>query len=312
MHAYPVNRPSGPTVTAIGGGHGLAMTLRAAREYAGTITAVVSVADDGGSTGRLRRDLGVLGVGDLRKCLVALADPGAKPGPTGAPSVWPDAFEHRFAAGELDGHALGNLILVGLAEVTGDYEQALAIAGEVLGAVGRVVPATSEPVVLKAEVDGGEVEGQVAVQNATARIQRVALVPPDAKSPAAVDTAIRAADQVVLAPGSLFTSLLPTLCVPAVRHALGETSATIVFVGNLHARERETQGLDATDHLRAVLDMGVRVDHFVIDSASGLAVDDAEIESLGVGLTRADVARGDLSAHEPTKLAPVLAALWES
>lgn len=288
------------------------MTLRAARNYAGMITAVVSVADDGGSTGRLRRDLGVLGVGDLRKCLVALANPSARSGVNGGESVWPNAFEHRFSAGELDGHALGNLILVGLAEVTGDYERALAIAGEVLGAVGRVLPATSEPVVLKAEVDGGEVEGQVAVQNATARIQRVAIVPSDANSPDAVGAAIRAADQVVLAPGSLFTSLLPTLCVTAVRDALGETPATIVFVGNLHARERETQGLDATAHLRAVLDMGVRVDDFVIDSGSGLAVDEAEISRLGVRLTRADVARGDLSAHEPTKLAPVLATLSES
>ncbi len=292
------------------------MTLRAARDYAAVITAVVSVADDGGSTGRLRRDLGVLGVGDLRKCLVALASPNAnRQGGQGAnvdQSVWPEAFEHRFAAGDLDGHALGNLILVGLAEVTGDYERALAIAGEVLATVGRVLPATSEPVALKAEVDGGEVEGQVAVQNATARIRRVGLVPPDAKSPAAVGTAIRTANQVVLAPGSLFTSLLPTLCVPAVHAALGDTSATIVFVGNLHARERETRGLDATDHLRAVLDMGVRVDHFVVDSGNGLAVDEAEIVSLGVRLTRADVARGDVSAHEPTKLAPVLATLLES
>jgi len=295
-----------PRIVAIGGGHGLAMTLRAAREYAGDITAIVSVADDGGSTGRLRRDLGVLGVGDLRKCLVALADTHED-----AP-VWSDAFEHRYAAGELEGHALGNLILVGLADVTGDWVTALAVAGRVLGTVGRVLPATSEPVVLKAELDGSRVEGQVAVQNAPGRIRRVALVPPDAASPAAVAEAILDADQILLAPGSLFTSLLPTLCVPAVATALAQASAPVVQVLNLGAQVPETAGLDATDHVRAVLEYGIRVDVLVIDAGCTLAVDPAAVEALGVRVVTVDVARPDVSAHEPAKLAPVLAGLLES
>ncbi len=282
------------------------MTLRAVREYSDRITAIVSVADDGGSTGRLRRDLGVLGVGDLRKCLVALAD-----ADDDAP-VWSRAFEHRFAAGELEGHALGNLILVGLAEVTGDWVEALAIAQRLLGAVGAVLPATSEPVVLKAELDGGRVEGQVAVQNSTRRIRRVALVPPDAASPDAVGAAILGADQILLAPGSLFTSLLPTLCVPAVATALGETAAPVVQIVNLAAQVPETTGLDATDHVRAVLESGVRIDSVVIDAGSRLDVDFDAIEALGVRARSADVARPDVSAHEPTKLAPVLAGLLES
>ena len=135
--------PAGPAVVALGGGHGLAVALRAAREYAGSITAVVSVADDGGSSGRLRRDLGVPPPGDIRRCLVALSS---------EDTVWTEAFEHRFSGGDLDGHALGNLILVGLAESLGSFSAALDEAGRLLRTVGQVLPATVEPVVLKAEL----------------------------------------------------------------------------------------------------------------------------------------------------------------
>jgi uncharacterized cofD-like protein len=305
-----VNRPTPPDVrvVAIGGGHGLAATLQAARQYAADVTAVVSVADDGGSTGRLRRDLGVLGVGDLRKCLVALAvDDGVD-----HEDQWARAFDHRFAAGELEGHALGNLVLVGLAEVTGSWEEALDIAGHTLGAVGRVLPATSEPVVLKALVDGGEVEGQVAVQNSAARIRRVALVPPDAPSPAAVPAAIAVADQIVLAPGSLFTSVLPALAARDVHAALAASTAPVVAIMNLGPQVPETMGLDVADHLRAVLDLGVRVDRVVVDPQSRIAVDPDAIAALGVACTLAEVARPDALAHAPAKLASVLAALLQS
>ena len=294
-------------IVAIGGGHGLAMTLRAVRRYSNDITAIVSVADDGGSTGRLRRDLGVLGVGDLRKCLVALAD-----ADDADASIWAEASEYRFPSGELEGHALGNLILVGLAEVTGDWEVALATAGRMLGAVGRVLPATSEPVVLHAELDHGRLEGQVTVQESTERIRRVALIPPDASSPQSVTEAILGADQIVLAPGSLFTSLLPALCVSAVTAALGRATAPIVQVVNLAAQVPETEGLDAKDHVCAVLEHGLRVDDLVVDASSHLQVDEAAIERLGVRVVRADLARPDVAAHEPAKLAPVLAGLLES
>ena len=294
-------------IVAIGGGHGLAMTLRAVRRYSNDITAIVSVADDGGSTGRLRRDLGVLGVGDLRKCLVALAD-----ADDADASIWAETSEYRFPSGELEGHALGNLILVGLAEVTGDWEVALATAGRMLGAVGRVLPATSEPVVLHAELDHGRLEGQVTVQESTERIRRVALIPPDASSPRSVTEAILGADQIVLAPGSLFTSLLPALCVSAVTAALGRATAPIVQVVNLAAQVPETEGLDAKDHVCAVLEHGLRVDDLVVDASSHLQVDEAAIERLGVRVVRADLARPDVAAHEPAKLAPVLAGLLES
>ena len=294
-------------VVAIGGGHGLAMTLRAVRRYSSDITAIVSVADDGGSTGRLRRDLGILGVGDLRKCLVALA--GADDADA---AIWARASEYRFPSGELEGHALGNLILVGLAEITGDWEVALATAGRLLGAVGRVLPATSEPVVLEAELDHGHITGQVTVQEATERIRRVRLAPPDAASPSSVTEAILSADQIVLAPGSLFTSLLPALCASAVTAALMRATAPVVQIVNLAAQVPETEGLDAKDHLRAVLDHGLRVNDLVVDASSRLQVDEAAIEQLGVRVVTADLARPDVSAHEPAKLAPVLAGLLES
>jgi uncharacterized cofD-like protein len=266
----------------------------------------VTVADDGGSTGRLRRDLGVLGVGDLRKCLVALAATDADA------TTWAETFEHRFASGDLAGHALGNLILVGLAETTGDWIAALALAGRTLGAVGRVLPATSGPVVLHADADTGPIRGQVAIQNSGARIQRISLDPPDAASPPEVVAALAGADQVVLAPGSLFTSLLPALVAPEVHAALLASSAPVVMVMNLEAQVPETAGLDAVDHLRAVRDLGLRVDHVVVDDRCRLAGNRSRLEALGVDVLVQPVARPDVRAHEPAKLASALAAVLSS
>lgn len=287
-------------VVALGGGHGLSVALRAARVYADGITAVVSVADDGGSSGRLRRELGVPAPGDVRKCLVALA---------GADTVWSDAFEHRFHGGTLEGHALGNLLIVGLAEVLGDFAAALDEAGRLLDAVGRVLPATSGPVVLKADVEGRAVEGQVAVATSAGRILRIEIVPPDAPAHPDAVAAIAAADQVVLAPGSLYTSLVPVLCVPGVRAALAATDARIVQVANLRPQIPETEGLDATDHVRAVLEHGARVDDFLYEASGPLAADANAIAGLGVRPVAAAVADERLLAHDPRRLADVLTTL---
>jgi uncharacterized cofD-like protein len=291
-----------PSVVALGGGHGLACVLRAARRYAGELLAVVSVADDGGSSGRLRRDLDVLPPGDLRNCLVALADD----------PLWAPAFEHRFSAGELEGHPLGNLVLVGLDETLGDPVAAIDAAAQLLRAVGRVRPATAEPVVLKADVDGESVEGQVAVMNVAGRIRGVELVPDDAPAHPDAVAAIAAADQVVLAPGSLYTSLLPVLCVAGIRDAVTETRAQVVQVCNLHPQPPETTGLDGGDHLRAVLDHGTRVDVFLTEEQGALSVDEALVAAWGVRLVRGQLARPSGLAHDPVKLAPALANLLES
>jgi uncharacterized cofD-like protein len=294
---------SGPRVVALGGGHGLSVVLRAVRRYAGEVTAVVSVADDGGSSGRLRRELDVAPPGDLRKCLVALAAPG---------NPWADAFEHRFTAGELDGHALGNLVLVGLVDTLGDFTAALDEAGRVLGAVGRVRPATTERVVLKADVEGKSVEGQVAVSSVAGRIRHVELIPGDTPAHPDAITAIAEADQVVLAPGSLYTSLLPVLAVPELREAVRETAARVVQVCNLRTQPPETEGLDAIDHLRAVLEHECRVDTFVSARDGSLSVEPSEATALGVEHVAADLAARNGAVHDPVRLADVLCDLMES
>jgi len=292
----------GPKVVALGGGHGLSVALRALREYAGEITAIVSVADDGGSSGRLRRDLDVPAPGDLRRCLVALAQADDAP-----LSI---AFEHRFTWGELAGHALGNLVLVGLAETIGDLTAALDEAGRMLGAVGRVLPATLEPVSMTACVGETRVTGQVAIAAAGEhdRIRDVGLEPPDAAPPSDALRALAEADQVVIAPGSLYTSIVAVLCVPALRDAIRGARGTVVQVANLDT-ENETRRHDGTDHLMTVRDHGGRVDAFVFDPDHGLAVDPEAVAAIGVRPVPVPISQADGLCHDPLQLAKALSAL---
>jgi uncharacterized cofD-like protein len=292
-----------PSIVALGGGHGLSVALRAIREYGGEITAVVSVADDGGSSGRLRRDLDVPAPGDLRRCLIALAG-GDDDGP------WAGAFEHRFRSGELADHALGNLVLVGLAETLGDLTAALDEAGQLLRAVGRVLPATLGPVSMTARVGDRRITGQVAIARAgeRERILEVRLTPSDPPASPDALTAIARADQIVLAPGSLYTSIVAVLSVPEIRDVIAGAPGRVVQIANL-AMENETTGHDGTDHLRAVLDHGGRVDQFVYDPEHGLAVDPAAVAGLGVEPVAASIAGPDGTGHDPQQLAKALSAL---
>jgi uncharacterized cofD-like protein len=280
-------------VAALGGGHGLAATLRAVRRYASPVTAIVSVADDGGSSGRLRETFGILAPGDLRKCLVALGDPG---------SVWAEAFEYRFGAGELEGHPLGNLVLAGLAAVTRSWTDALGEAGRMIGSAGRVLPATLVPVVLKANTAAGEVRGQAAVMRSGA-ITGVSIVPPDAEAPPEAVTAILEADQVVIGPGSLFTSILAAAAVPRLRDALAATRGRKVYVANLRPQVPETEGYDVGDHVAALAAHGVDVDVVVWDPSA------IALGRLAGPHVEADLGRGDGLGHDPAKLASVLADL---
>lgn len=289
-------------VVGIGGGHGLAATLRAARLYASDISAVVTVADDGGSSGRLTRELGVPPPGDIRNCLVALSQR----------EELAQLFQHRFTTGALTGHTVGNLIIAALTEMTGDFAAAVREAGRLLEAVGTVHPATSALVDLMARVEGGEIKGQVAVAQTKAPIQAVYLQPQDPPAnPAAVET-IGSADQIVLGPGSLFTSLIATLLVPGVRKALQDTSAKKVFVCNTRMQKGETEGLAAADHVQALMAHAgaFAVDVIVIQSpelpADAVRVDRDALDFLGVEVIEVDVAAPD-GAHDPTALARVLA-----
>jgi len=265
-------QPGGPSVVAVGGGHGQAVTLRAVKRWAGDLKAVVSVADDGGSSGRLRRELGILPPGDLRRCLSALADPD---------SLLAKVFEHRFDTGELAGHAVGNLVLAGLLSAADDPVAALEEAGRLLRIQGRVLPASTVAVVLTAELgsdseipeqgdgspsssdglsgpcrDGQLIKGQVAVM-ATGRIRRLILQPSELPVPGEVLDAILGADLVVLGPGSLYTSVLAACCVPGVREALLRTSAKKVYVCNLRQQVPETSGYSCEDHVFALVDHGI-------------------------------------------------------
>ena len=282
----------GPRVVALGGGHGLAATLRAVRQYGADITAIVSVADDGGSSGRLREVFGVPPPGDLRKCLVALS----------TPSVWSTAFEHRFDAGELEGHALGNLVIAGLAASTGDFLFAVEEAGRLVRAGGTVLPATTVPVVLKADAAGGAVEGQVAVGQAE-RIMRVSLVPVDPSPPAAALTALARADQIVLGPGSLYTSVLAVVAVPALREALAAARGRKVYVCNLRPQVPETEGYDVAAHLAALEGHGVEVDVVLCDTGG------VPLGAPSRPWVEAPLARPNGLAHDADKLAAALVDL---
>lgn len=290
------SRPAedGPRVVAVGGGHGLAATLRAVRRFASSVTAVVSVADDGGSSGRLRRQLGIVPPGDLRRCLVALADDR---------SALAQAFEHRFEGEGLDGHALGNLVIAGLVAATGDLQRALDESGRLLGARGRVVPATGEPVVLKATADGGEIEGQSAVTR-TEHIRRVSLVPADPPASPEALAALAHADLVVVGPGSLFTSILAALAVPALAQAVRRARGRRVYVANLRPQPGETAGFDVASHVEALAGHGIEVDVVVADTAA-IALGRVEVPVMETALARTDGGPG----HDPSRLAAALAGL---
>jgi uncharacterized cofD-like protein len=290
----------GPRVVAIGGGHGLSQTLRAVRRYAGEITAIVSVADDGGSSGRLRADFGIPAPGDIRRCIGALLpEPGASP--------LANALEHRFETGVLAGHAFGNLLLAALAASTGDFPEAVAEAGRLLGTLGAVLPATAGPVDLKATGAFGEVDGQVQIM-ATHGVTMISLVPPDCEPAPGAVRALLEADQVVIGPGSLYTSVLAACCVPALRDAIAVTRAQRVYVANLREQLPETAGYDVAAHVAALERHGVLADVVLADPRA-LRIG---VLQGGARMVCAEVGGDGLTAHDPTLLARQLVPLLET
>lgn len=299
-----------PAVVALGGGHGLSASLSALRLMSDRLTAVVTVADDGGSSGRLRDELDVLPPGDLRMALAALCDD-SEWGRT-----WSALLQHRFSSsGDLDRHAMGNLLIVALWELLGDTVEGLDWVGRLLGARGRVLPMSSVPLVVEADVRRGPHEapletivGQSRVALTDGRIEQLRLVPAD---PPACDEAVQAvldADWVVLGPGSWYSSVLVHLLVPELAHALHATTARRCVTLNLSADTGETAGLTAIDHLEALHKHapGLRVDAVLADPSAvedvaGLA--DAAA-SMGARLLMRQVKRGDGTArHDALRLA---------
>lgn len=309
----------GPAIVALGGGHGLFATLTAARRISADVTAVVTVADDGGSSGRLRSELGVIPPGDLRMALAALADPGEDV------TVWTKTVQHRFrGTGALAGHSVGNLILAGLTEVLGDPVAALDELAKVLRISGRVLPMSPIALDIEADVSGLEadprvsrcIRGQVAVATTPGKVRRVRLIPSD--PPACVDAidAIDHAELVVLGPGSWFTSVIPHVLVPELRHALLHTRARKVLVLNLAAEPGETAGFSAERHLHVLSQHApaFTVDHVIVDSSSVPEGREREhlaraAEQLRAQITFADVSEPGTHQHHTGKLAAVLEQL---
>jgi uncharacterized cofD-like protein len=301
-----------PKVVALGGGHGLAASLSALRYVTDHLTAVVTVADNGGSSGRLRGELGVLPPGDLRMALAALCrdDEWGR--------TWADVLQHRFSSGgELHNHAVGNLLIVALWELLGDAVDGLDWVGRLLGAEGRVLPMSAVPLDITARVVGHdpdkpdevtEVRGQIEVATTPGRVVDVALDPADPPACEEAVLAVAEADWVVVGPGSWFTSVIPNLLVPELSHALQETAARRLVTLNLGAQEGETDGFSPETHLEVLAGHApeLRIDVVLADTAH---VSDTRslrrtAEALGAELVVADVsAPGSGLRHDPLRLA---------
>ncbi len=296
---------------ALGGGHGLSRSLAALRQVADEVVAIVSVADDGGSSGRLRRDLDVVPPGDLRMALAAL----------GQRERLASVLGYRFPRGELGGHALGNLVLVALQDLhDGDLVAALDELALHLGVSGRVLPCTTEAVTLEARSASGGISGQAAIA-ATTRLERVWLEPAaPAATPAALD-AVAAADLLVLGPGSLYTSLLPNLLVPELAAAVAGAVAPRVLVANLREQPGETEGMNLTAHLDALSEHvpEVRIDAMVVHAGrpspgpgqplqeGACALEERVARVIRADLLKPDEGRED--GHDPAALAAAFARL---
>jgi len=304
-----------PKVVTLGGGHGLHVMLSALVRLDVDITAIVTVADDGGSSGRLRLEVpGIVPPGDLRMALTALSSADD----TG--QLWSATFQHRFRGeGALAGHPVGNIVLVGLTQVLGDPVAALDAAGTVLGARGRVLPMACEPLDIVADVEGLDedpaavrrIRGQVAVATTPGRVRSVTLAPQGARAcPAALD-AIAAADLLTFGPGSWFTSVLPHLLLPEMADAIKVSDAHRLVVLNLAAQTGETEGFSPEQHLDVLSAHapGLRVDSVLADRASvALPQRLASAASrLGARLDLEDVAVPGTARHDPTRLSVSLA-----
>ena len=238
-------RGKGPRIAAIGGGTGLSTFLRGIKERTSNVTGVVTVSDDGGSSGRLRHELGILPPGDIRNCIVALAE---------AEPLMKELFEYRFTEGNgLAGHSFGNLFIAAMSGVTGNFEQAVSESSRVLKVTGRIVPSTLVDVRLTADMaDGTVVLGETNIAASPKRIMDVQVSPANPKAFGAAKDAIRDAELTVIGPGSLYTSLIPNLLIPGIARALIESSEPVVYVCNIATQPGETDGYTLEDHLRAI------------------------------------------------------------
>lgn len=235
----------GPKIVALGGGTGLSNLLRGLKDDSVKITAIVTVADDGGSSGRLRREIGVPPPGDIRNCLAALAD---------EEKLLTELFQYRFRAGDgLVGHSFGNLFLTAMSDIAGDFEQAIAASSKVLAVRGEVLPATLSDVSLWAELaDGRRIEGESSITKANGKILKIGCTPANPPALPRAVKALREADFIIIGPGSLYTSVIPNLLVPEIAEAIANSQVPRIYVCNIMTQPGETDGYSVADHIRAI------------------------------------------------------------
>jgi uncharacterized cofD-like protein len=312
----------GPKVVAIGGGTGLSTLLRGLKEYTSNITAIVTVADDGGSSGRLRRQLGVLPPGDFRNCIAALADDEA---------LTTQLFQYRFGEGEgLEGHSFGNLFIAAMAGITGDFERAILESSRVLAVRGRILPSTLEDVTLCADLRGEDdlslsrVEGESQIPKACLPIERVFLKPDGVRAYPDALRAILEADIVVAGPGSLFTSILPNLLVEDIVRAIRASGALKVYICNVATQKGETDGYNLGDHVEAIerhagkglFHYILANDNFSVELPPHLGIELVPLvydEESGYEVVTGDVIDPDMPwRHDSKKLSKLLMKLYRS
>lgn len=310
----------GPRIVVLGGGTGLSTMLRGLKQYTSNITAIVTVADDGGSSGRLRGELGILAPGDIRNCLVALAD---------TETSMDELFRYRFRQGEgLTGHSLGNLLLAAMTDIAGGFVEAIQEVSRVLAVRGRVLPVTLTDVNLGALLDDNTViRGQSSISRSSRRIRRVFLEPGDCEPVPEALQAIRDAEAIILGPGSLYTSVIPCLLVKGVPEAIRQSRAVKIYVCNVMTQPGETTGYSASDHLQAIYDHAgpdlvdsILVNNQVVpklllrkyreQGAYPVTIDTKQINRLGVLLVKEKlIDEKELVRHHPEKLARAVLSL---
>ena len=315
----------GPKIVVIGGGTGLSTMLRGLKRYTKNLTAIVTVADDGGGSGMLRREIGMPPPGDIRNCMAALAN---------VEPVMAGLMTYRFTEGSLAGQSFGNLLLAALNGITGSFEEAVSQMSGVLAITGRVLPVTSADVQLEAVFENGATvvgESQIFTfkKEQDCRIAQVRLIPEDSVPTQSAIEAIRDADLILLGPGSLYTSIIPNLLVPGVAQAIRDAAALKIYICNIMTQEGETEGYTAADHLDALLTHGVAdmidiclansspipdelMEKYSEEDAAPLVVDGEQIKALGMELVEYPVSsqQGNYARHDSNRLAQAVLEVY--
>lgn len=309
----------GPRIVVIGGGTGLSTLLKGLKKYTSNLTAIVTVADDGGSSGRLRKELGILPPGDIRNCLVALAE---------KEDLMEKLFSYRFETGTLDGHSLGNLFIAGLAGMFGDFQQGIEHIGKVFALRGEVFPSTLSSVTLEAYFeDGRSINGETAIRTTPGKIKYLRILPQNCKPLPKALQAIEEADLIVLGPGSLYTSIIPNLLVMEIREKIIAARGSCVYVCNIMTEPGETDHFSVADHVQGLIDHGGKglvdvvlaakeelppevVVRYQAEGAEMVRTDPALVAKLGVNYQEGSFyTGGEVVRHNPDKLAKELLRL---